>query len=71
MNFPRTWAGTMGHFDALCNCDKHIPKNRTSSAASVDSNRGVVRAELPRLTYVLTMAASRPTSLYVFLSCSA
>lgn len=66
MTWLRTWVGTMGQFDALCKCYKHIRQYDTSSSGSVDCDRGVVHPEPYGLPCAFTISISLPTSLCVF-----
>lgn len=64
-HFGASWAVALGHFNALCDCDKHIWQCGTSSAHYDDCNSGVVGLELEGPSCELAIATSRPPSLYL------
>lgn len=64
MILPRGWAETMGHFDAICDYDKHIQQYGMFSENTVDLDHDVVGLEPACLPCVLTRETSRPTSLW-------
>lgn len=61
----RKCAGTMEHFDSLCDCDKHIRQFGMSLTDSFDINYVSVLLELTHLQCALLIVASRPMLLCI------